>query len=69
MSYYGKEKGFLQRMGRLRMDGNKTGNVFIIVTRKTQEEKWIKKSLEDKDFNIIECDNINDCLLKYVENE
>jgi superfamily II DNA or RNA helicase len=67
-SYYGKEKSLLQRMGRIRNTSHKAGSVFIIVTKNTQEEKWISKALDDKHFNVINCDNINDALLKYLKN-
>jgi superfamily II DNA or RNA helicase len=63
-SYYGKTKDFIQRIGRLRKDGDKIGNVFIFVTKGTQEEKWFNLMFQDDTFNIIYCVNVEDCLLK-----
>lgn len=69
-SYYGVEKDIIQRIGRLRQNGDKVGNVFIILTTETQEEVWFQKMMENmNDFTIINCDNINDCIKKYKENE
>ncbi len=68
-SYYGVEKDIIQRVGRLRQNGDKVGNVFIILTTGTQEEVWFQKMMENmNDFTIINCNNINDCLNKYKEN-
>lgn len=69
-SYYGVEKDIIQRVGRLRQNGDKIGNVFIILTTGTQEEVWFQKMMENmNDFTIINCDNIEDCIKKYKENE
>lgn len=69
-SYYGVEKDIIQRVGRLRQNGDKVGNVFIILTTGTQEEVWFQKMMENmNDFTIINCNNINDCIKKYKENE
>lgn len=69
-SYYGVEKDIIQRVGRLRQNGDKVGNVFIILTTGTQEEVWFSKMMENmNDFTIINCDNIEDCINKYKENE
>ena len=69
-SYYGVEKDIIQRVGRLRQNGDKVGNVFIILTTGTQEEVWFQKMMENmNDFTIINCNDINDCLNKYKENE
>jgi len=46
-SYYGIEKDFIQRVGRARR--NITGdpaNIYILVTKDTQEEVWFRKMLE-----------------------
>jgi hypothetical protein len=44
--------------------------VFILLTKTTQEEIWFSKMMENmNDFNIIYCDNIEDCLNKYKINE
>jgi superfamily II DNA or RNA helicase len=69
-SYYGVEKDIIQRVGRLRQNGDKVGNVFIILTTGTQEEVWFQKMMENmNDFTIINCDNIKDCIKKYKINE
>ena len=69
-SYYGVEKDIIQRVGRLRQNGDKVGNVFIILTTGTQEEVWFQKMMENmNDFTIINCNDINDCIKKYKENE
>ena len=53
-SYYSDEISFIQRIGRLRQDEDKEGNVFIFVANGTQEEVWLNKMLENADnFNII----------------
>jgi superfamily II DNA or RNA helicase len=67
-SYYGKEKTLLQRLGRIRNTTNKLGHVFIIMTEKTQEEKWLNSSLNDKNFNVQYYDNVEECLIKYLKN-
>lgn len=67
-SYYGKEKSLLQRLGRIRNTSHKAGSVFIIKTKNTQEEKWLDRILEDKMFNIINCVNVDDALIKYLKN-
>ena len=70
MSYFSSEKDVIQRFGRLRKNGDKVGSIFILLTLNTQEEKWFNSMMEDlKDFNIIQCKNLNDCINKYVENE
>lgn len=69
-SYYGVEKDIIQRVGRLRQNGDKIGNVFIILTTGTQEEVWFQKMMENmNDFTIINCNDINDCIKKYKEND
>lgn len=69
MSYYSTEKDIIQRVGRLRNNG-KIGNVFILLTKNTQEEVWFNKMMENiTEFNIVYCDNIEDCIKKYKENE
>lgn len=53
MSYYGKMRDLIQRIGRLRMNGGLVGNVYIPVTIDTQEEKWFEemtKSLQGVEF-------------------
>ena len=69
-SYYSSEVHAIQQWGRLRQNGDKIGNVFIILTTGTQEEVWFQKMMENmNDFTIINCDNINDCIKKYKINE
>lgn len=67
-SYYGKTKNFVQRVGRLRKEGDKHGNVFIFVTQGTQEEVWFKKMFELDTDDIIYCNNVEDCISKLKEN-
>lgn len=43
MSYFGNETAITQMIGRLRKDGTKIGNVFVIVTEDSQELKWFNK--------------------------
>lgn len=66
ISYYSSEVDFIQRVGRLRQNKGKVGNVFILVTENTQEEKWFNKMMENMtEYTIIPCENIDDCLTKY----
>lgn len=56
ISYYSDLGKLIQRIGRLRMDGDKEGNVIIFVTLATQEEKWFKKMMSvinDSVFNVV----------------
>lgn len=46
-SYYSSEIDLIQRIGRLRQDGNKEGNVFIFVSNNTQEEVWLNTMLSN----------------------
>jgi superfamily II DNA or RNA helicase len=63
-SYYSKEKDLVQRVGRLRDDGT-LGRVFIFVTTGTVEEKWYSKMFENiSAFDVVECNNVEDCILK-----
>ena len=64
MSYYSTDKDFIQRIGRLR-NNNKIGNIFIIVTKNTQEEKWFEKIFQNiTNLNLIYCNNIEECIEK-----
>jgi len=68
-SYYGVEGKIIQRLGRNRINGDKVGSVFVLVTKNSQEEVWWSKATENMtEFNIINCDNIDDCIQKYKEN-
>jgi superfamily II DNA or RNA helicase len=70
MSYYSSEKDIIQRLGRMRKNGDKVGNAFILLTKNTQEEVWFYKMIENlHDFNIIYCENVDDCIIKYNKNE
>lgn len=59
MSYYSSSKDLVQRIGRLRDNGN-LGNIFIFVTKNTQEEVWFSKMFKDftnvksRSFNNVE---------------
>lgn len=71
MSYYSTTKDLIQRVGRLRKDGNKVGNVIIILTRYTKEEDWFNKMFSEAgiDAKRIKKEQIDqiDELLKYGE--
>ncbi len=70
MSYYSTDLDLIQRAGRLRKNGDKIGNVFILLTNDTQEVVWFNKIIENlQDFNIIYCDSLEDCIKKSKENE
>lgn len=65
MSYYSSEIGFIQKIGRLRQDGDKDGNIFILHTLETQETVWLNKMMENAiDYNIFKGD-IEECILEY----
>ena len=56
MSYYSSSLDMIQRIGRLRKNGNKKGRVLILVTLGTQEEKWFQKMTENipmEEFNVV----------------
>jgi len=68
MSYYSSSIDMIQRIGRLRKNGNKKGNVFIFVTVGTQEEKWFKKMTETipmEEFNVISHLDIDSFIKNY----
>lgn len=63
-SYYSKSKDLIQRIGRLRNNGQ-IGKVFIFVTYGTQEVKWYNMMFEGlENLNIINCDGVEDCITK-----
>jgi len=69
-SYYSVEGKIVQMLGRARLNGDKEGNVFVIVTENTQEVKWWNNATANfTEYNIIECEGIDDCINKYKENE
>jgi len=66
MSYYSKEKDLIQRIGRLRNNGE-IGRIFILVTENTQEEVWYRRMTEclnEDNLNIIKCSDVMDCIVK-----
>jgi len=66
MSYYSKEKDLIQRIGRLRNNGE-IGRIFILVTANTQEVVWFKRmteSMNESNLNIIQCKDVDDCISK-----
>lgn len=52
ISYYSDLGKLVQRLGRLRLDGSKEGNVIIFMTIATQEEKWFKKMMTGIDTSV-----------------
>lgn len=61
-SYYSTEKGLIQMIGRMRYK-DEYGNVFVFVTRGTQEEKWFKNMMYNMTtFNIQEFNSVDECL-------
>jgi RNA polymerase primary sigma factor len=68
-AYYSKEKDIIQRLGRLRKDGDTRGSAFIFVTKGTQEEIWFERMMENiSEFNIINCEGIDECIEAYNSN-
>jgi superfamily II DNA or RNA helicase len=66
MSYYSTEKDIIQRLGRLRMNEDKNGEVFILLTKDTQEEIWFRKMMIGTDhYNKTYYEDINEFLEKY----
>lgn len=51
LSYYGKTKAWVQRIGRLRQS-NKIGRVYVFLTKDTQEEVWFRNMTEDTGVDI-----------------
>lgn len=65
MSYYSIEKDIIQRIGRLRKNQEKEGNVYIFVTKATQEEKWFKLMMGGvSSYPTAYYDNIDNFILK-----
>lgn len=63
MSFYSSEKDYIQRIGRLR-DNGQEGTVFIILTKDTQEEVWFSKMLGNNAIFLEWYNNIDDYLNK-----
>lgn len=51
LSYYGKTKAWIQRIGRLRK-ANHVGRVYVFLTEGTQEEVWFRNMIEDTAIQI-----------------
>lgn len=69
MSYYSSEVSIIQKLGRLRKNGDTKGSVFIFVTEDSQEQIWASKMLANMtEFNFIYCKNIEECIDKYLKN-
>lgn len=67
MSYYGIGKDFIQRVGRLR-DNGEFGNIFIILTQGTQEEIWFANMIkESESLNIVYCPTVDYAIKKLNE--
>lgn len=60
-SYYSSTKDLIQRVGRLRKDNERIGNVIILLTKGTREQDWFYKMFKDIDLNIkmIESSELN----------
>lgn len=68
MSYYSIEKDIIQRFGRLRKNQEKEGNVYIFVTRNTQEEKWFKLMMGGvSSYPVTHYNDINDFILRQIK--
>lgn len=67
-SYYSSTKDLIQRIGRLRKEGEKVGNVVILLTKGTKEEDWFYKMFKTLGINElrISSENIED-IDKYLE--
>jgi len=64
--YYSSEVDFIQRIGRLRMNGDKIGHVFIFVTKNTQETVWFNKMIQNcNNYNYILCGSIMRAVEEY----
>lgn len=62
MSYYGVALDWIQRIGRLR-DNGEEGDVYILLTKNTQEEIWFSNMLQDFNKDYIKYyDDIEDFL-------
>jgi superfamily II DNA or RNA helicase len=68
MSYYSTEVDFIQRIGRLRQNKNLVGNVFILVTKDTQEEVWLSKMMTSSTNYKVVRGTLEQCMDKYLIN-
>lgn len=67
-SYYSSTKDLIQRVGRLRKENERVGNVIILLTKKTREQDWFYKMFRDIKLNIktiesYELDKLNSLLV------
>lgn len=65
-SYYGKEKSFIQRLGRGRKDLDTPINLIILLTKNTQEESWFNNMIGDTSLPQIWCNDINNFKTQYL---
>jgi len=68
LSYYSTEVDFIQRIGRLRQHKNLFGNVFILVTKGTQEEVWLSKMMSSSTNYKVFRGTLEECTNKYLIN-
>lgn len=69
MSYYSTEKDLIQMIGRMRYK-HEEGNVFIFVTKDTQEMKWFSKMMQNiTTFIITEFKSVDECLAYLKKNK
>lgn len=68
MSYYSTEIDFIQRIGRLRQNKNLVGNVFVLVTKDTQEEVWLSKMMASSTNYRVVRGTLEECTNKYLLN-
>ncbi len=69
MSMYSSMTPLVQRIGRLRKNKEKVGNVFVFITLDTQETRWWEKATKDipmEEFNVIEHQGVDD-YIKYLK--
>lgn len=66
-SYYGREKSFIQRLGRGRKDIDTPINLIVLLTERTQEEVWFRNMIGDTDLNQIWCNDIQTFKTKYYD--
>lgn len=63
MSYYSESGRFIQQVGRLRKNNDKVGNVYVIVTKNTQDEIWFESTITQipmEEFNVNYYESINE---------
>lgn len=68
-SYYGREKSFIQRLGRGRKDVDSPINLIVLLTKDTQEQSWFNNMIGETNLTQIWCNNIQtfkENYLKYI---